>query len=177
MVTLESLALEHSHPILSLNEVDWQKDRIINVDFSDGNVFVNRENMFRRLPETIVDKTTLKLIQVDDLHEAIIYQSFGWDDPHMYSFHFDNIPYSKDRSKEYSCDPEQDMFNGAKPNSTKVKLKGLNLKKNQKFLFVFDFGDDHQFGINVEGFGEAEKGKEYPCILEEKGKAPRQYAN
>jgi len=48
---------------------------------------------------------------------------------------------------------------------------------NQKFLFVFDFGDDHQFGINVEGFGEAEKGKEYPCILEEKGKAPRQYAN
>ena len=124
----------------------------------------------------IARKIELKETQtLDDLHEAIIYQSFGWDDPHMYSFHFDNIPYSKDRSKEYSCDPEPDMFNGAKPNSTKAKLKGLNLKKNQKFLFVFDFGDDHQFGINVEGFGEAEKGKKYPCILEEKGKSPRQY--
>jgi len=126
----------------------------------------------------VARKIELKETQtLDDLHEAIIIQSFGWDDPHMYSFHFDNIPYSKNRSKEYSCDPEPDMFNGAKPNSTKVKLKGLNLKKNQKFLFVFDFGDDHQFGINVEGFGEAEKGKEYPRILEEKGKAPRQYAH
>lgn len=112
---------------------------------------------------------------LDDLHEAIIYSAFGWDDPHMYSFHFDNVPYSKSRKMEYSCDPEPDMSGGTKPNSTKTKLKDLNLKKNQKFLFVFDFGDDQQFGINVESFGEIEKGRKYPVILEEKGKAPKQY--
>ena len=41
----------------------------------------------------VARKIELKETQtLDDLHEAIIYQSFGWDDPHMYSFHFDNIP-------------------------------------------------------------------------------------
>lgn len=125
----------------------------------------------------VTRKIELKESQtLDDLHEAIIYCSFGWDDPHMYSFHFDNQPYSKNRKLEYSCDPEPDMFSGAEPNSTKTKLKDLNLKKSQKFLFIFDFGDDHQFGISVEGFGEIEKGKKYPDILEQKGKAPKQYS-
>lgn len=124
----------------------------------------------------ITRKIELKETQtLDDLHEAIIYRSFGWDDPHMYSFHFDNVPYSKNRKKEYSCDPNPDTFGGAKPNSSNIKLKDLNLKTSQKFLFVFDFGDDHQFGINVEGFGEIVKGKKYPIIIEEKGKAPKQY--
>lgn len=112
---------------------------------------------------------------LDELQEAIIWKSFGWDDPHLYSFFFDNVPYSKNRKMEYSLDNEADDFGVGKPNSTKAKLEGLNLRKGQKFLFVFDFGDDHQFGIKVDGFGMVEKGKKYPIILEEKGKAPKQY--
>ena len=123
----------------------------------------------------VTRKIELKETQtLDDLHEAIIYKSFGWDDPHMYSFFFDNIPYSKNRKNEYSCHPESN-FDGEKPKSSNIKLKYLNLRKNQKFLFVFDFGDDHQFGIQVEGFGKIQKGKKYPLILEKKGKAPEQY--
>ena len=112
---------------------------------------------------------------LDDLQDAIICQDFGWDDPHLYSFHLDNIPYSRNRSKEYTCDPNAEMLGGKMPNSTETKLKDLKLKKNQKFLFVFDFGDDHYFGINVEGFGEPKKDKEYPNITEKKRKAPKQY--
>jgi len=112
---------------------------------------------------------------LDDLHEAIIYRSFGWDDPHMYSFFFDNIPYSEARGMEYCCSTEPDLFSGEKPNPTSTKLGDLNLKEGQRFLFVFDFGDDHQFGIEVEGFGRAVSGKKYPLILEEKGRAPKQY--
>ncbi len=112
---------------------------------------------------------------LDDLHEAIIYLSFGWDDPHMYSFFFDNRPYSKNKKMEYSSDPEADDSSDRKPNSSNTKIKDLKLKKNQKFLFIFDFGDDHQFGINVEGFGKVMKGDNYPAILEEKGKSPKQY--
>ena len=111
---------------------------------------------------------------LDDLHEAIIYRSFGWDDPHMYSF-FDNIPYTQDRRMEYSCDTTPDPLDGGKANSASTKLGRLNLKKKQKFLFLFDFGDDHQFGIEVQGFGEVKIGKAYPLILEEEGRAPRQY--
>ena len=112
---------------------------------------------------------------LDDLHEAIIFQSFGWDDPHLYSFHFDNKPYSKNREMEYSCNREPDFMSGEKPNSSSIKLNKLDLKKNQKFLFVFDFGDDHHFGIKVMDFGEVEKGVKYPSIIESKGKAPVQY--
>ena len=126
----------------------------------------------RKVTRTIELKETQTL---EDLHEAIIFGSFGWNDPHMYSFHLDNKPYSKNNEMEYSCNPEPDIFSGRKPNSTKTKLSGLKLKKNQKFLFVFDFGDDHQFGIIVKDFGETRGVVEYPLIIESKGKAPAQY--
>jgi len=61
----------------------------------------------RNVTRTIELKETQTL---DDLHEAIIYQSFGWDDPHLYSFHFDNKPYSKNRKMKYSCDREADLL-------------------------------------------------------------------
>ncbi len=124
----------------------------------------------------VTRKIELKETQtLDDLHEAIIYKSFGWDDPHMYSFFFDNMPYSKARDMEYSCSTEPDLFSGDRPNPTSTKLRELNLKEKQRFLFLFDFGDDQQFGIEVDGFGEVTKGKAYPLILEEKGRAPKQY--
>ncbi len=126
----------------------------------------------RKIERRIELKETQTL---DDLQEAIIYQSFSWDDPHLFSFFFDNKPYSKNRKMEYTNDTQGDMFTGEKAKSSKTKLRVLNLKKKQKFLFIFDFGDDHHFSIIVEGFGEVEKGRDYPNILEEKGKAPKQY--
>jgi len=123
----------------------------------------------------VTQKIEVKETQtLDTLHDAIIYKSFKWDDPHMYSFFLDNKAYSKNRKMEYTCDFEPDFF-GEQPNSSSTKLEDLNLKQNQKFLFVFDFGDDHHFSINVEGFGEIQKGKRYPLVIEEKGKAPEQY--
>lgn len=113
---------------------------------------------------------------LDDLQESIIYDAFGWDEGHMYSFFFDNIPYSKDRSMEYSCTTEPpDPFSGERPNPTSTKLKDLKLKERQRFLFVFDFGDDQQFGIEVAGFGRSRSKAPYPMVLERKGKAPKQY--
>ena len=112
---------------------------------------------------------------LDDLHEAIIYRSFKWDNPHLYSFFMDNKPYLKDRAMEYTCEEHVNLdFNG--PNSSCTKLKELGLSKDQKFLFVFDFGDGHNFEIVVEGFGETKKGTSYPVILEAIGEAPEQYA-
>src|SRR5450759_1102433 len=112
---------------------------------------------------------------LDDLHEAIIFDAFGWDEGHMYSF-FDNRPYSKARGMEYSCSTEPpDPFSGERPNPTSTKLRDLNLKEGQRFLFVFDFGDDQQFGIEVVGFGRSRSKAPYPMILSRKGTAPKQY--
>lgn len=83
---------------------------------------------------------------------------------------------------EYSFNPEpdepylMDLIGGyGKPHSTKAKLSDIPFQVNQKFLFVFDFGDDHRFSLVVAGFGEAKKGLKYPLLLEAKGKAPEQY--
>ena len=113
---------------------------------------------------------------LDDLHDAIIYKSFGWDDPHMYSFFMDNIPFSRTADREYSCSPKSLIeIDGVMRKSTKTKLKQLNLKEGQKFVFIFDFGDKHRFRITVNGFSESGKEEKYPKILEEKGRAPKQY--
>lgn len=112
---------------------------------------------------------------LDDLHYAIIFGSFGWEEGHMYSFYFDNVPYSKARSMECCCYTEPDPSTGERPNPTSTKLSELNLKQGQKFLFVFDFGDDHQFGIEVVGFGRSRSKGKYPLIIAQKGRAPKQY--
>lgn len=112
---------------------------------------------------------------LDDLHEAIVYGAFGWDDPHMYSFFFDNIPYSEAPGMEYSLSTEADPISGERPKPTSTTLKGLGLREGQRFLFLFDFGDDQQFGIEVVGFGRSRSKARYPLIVGEKGRAPKQY--
>jgi len=128
-----------------------------------------------RFPRKVTRKLELKDTQtLDDLHETIIYKSFRWDDPHLYSFFMDNKSCSKNRDMEYSCDTEPDLFDEERK-SSHTPLKALNLKQDQKFLFLFDCGDDHRFEITVEGFSNIKKRTRHPVILEEKGKAPNQY--
>jgi len=111
---------------------------------------------------------------LDDLHYSIIFDAFRWKDGHMYSFHLDNVPYGE-RDKAYSCVPLPDPDTGETPNPTSTKLKDLNLKEGQRFLFLFDFGDDQEFGIEVVGFGRSRSTGPYPMVIGRKGKAPKQY--
>ncbi|MFH1430887.1 MAG: hypothetical protein ABIG37_00255 [Nanoarchaeota archaeon] len=127
-------------------------------------------------PKKIIREIELAEEQTfDDLEEILIEKSFNWDDPHLYSFFLDNKPFSKDRSQEYTYYDEQDYFTGEKANSTKTPLKEIEFEKGQKFLMIFDFGDEHRFEIKIKDFRIAEKGKNYPLILNEIGNAPEQY--
>ncbi len=113
---------------------------------------------------------------LEDLHDSIIYDSFGWDDPHMYSFFMDNVPFSRDAKMEYSSNPESLLeIDGVMRKSTKTKLVQIDLKIGQKFVFIFDFGDKHRFRITVKGFSEEKECDKYPKILKKQGKAPEQY--
>lgn len=119
----------------------------------------------------VMRKIEMKEAQtLDALHNVIINNEFGWTDPHAYAFFLDNIPFSRNEEMEYST------ANGESgPHTTDVELKELGLQKGQKICFVFDFGDEHRFGITVDSFGEVHQGKKYPAILEAKGRAPEQY--
>lgn len=126
-------------------------------------MFKRRKGIWRKVEMKATD--TLK-----DLHE-VMQDAIGWDNDHMYSFFMDNKIYSKDSDMEVTCPFEPD----GKKTADKTPIGIFELKKGQKFAYLFDFGDDHEFEIEVSDFGTVEKGKKYPALIESKGKAPEQY--
>ena len=64
----------------------------------------------------------------------------------------------------------------AGPGNTLVtRLEHLNLEPGQKFLYLFDFGDEWRFTVRVHAINQDAPDGEYPHIVESVGKAPRQY--
>jgi len=62
------------------------------------------------------------------------------------------------------------------PSAAQVKIGDLSLRMKQKFLYLFDYGDEHHFDVQLVGTNpEAAKEGRYPRIVESHGKAPQQY--
>lgn len=106
-----------------------------------------------------------------DLHEAI-QAAFAWDDDHLYSFFMSGKAW--DNTSEYAS-PYNDEGEGH--NAAKVRLESLKLAPKQKFLYLFDYGDELRHNVIVEAVvpGGVKRGEDYPRITEEHGKAPPQY--
>ena len=78
------------------------------------------------------------------LHEVIL-DSFEFFDDHMHAFFMSNRAWDDD--EQYIC-PGGDL-DYARGFSDKVKLSKFHLCKDDKFLYIFDFGDDWRFRIKV----------------------------
>jgi hypothetical protein len=89
-------------------------------------------------------------IQIDEsatlyrLSSAIL-SAFGFDDDHLHSFFMSNRAWDEDSA--YVC-PNSDL-DGALGFSDKVKLSKFRLIKGDKFLYLFDYGDEWRFQIKV----------------------------
>lgn len=57
----------------------------------------------------------------------------------------------------------------------RTKIAAAFTQPKQKMLFLFDYGDQWRFEIELRGFGETVKDIRYPRILASKGTAPAQY--
>lgn len=103
-----------------------------------------------------------------DLHKAIL-DAFDFDDDHAHVFFMNNRIWNEDEA--YYCDflDDVDLF------SKDYKLCSFNLKKDQKFLYVFDFGDEWIFQIKV--LREVAEKIDEPQIIKSKGDAPSQYGD
>ena len=103
-----------------------------------------------------------------DLHDAI-QEAFGLDADHLYAFFLSGKAW--DRSTEY-VDPR-----AREPGdrSARVRLDRLSLRPRQRFLYIFDFGDEWRHDIRVEKLDLKTDRGEYPRIVEEHGEAPPQY--
>ncbi|WP_129629520.1 plasmid pRiA4b ORF-3 family protein [Candidatus Oscillochloris fontis] len=103
-----------------------------------------------------------------DLHLAI-QRAFDWDNDHLYAFYMGKRPYDSRTeigAPMSDCDQEADQ----------VTLGDLNLRTNKKFLYLFDFGDNHLFDIQVKKINPKAPPGTYPRIVAEHGGALAQYS-
>ncbi|MCM1578408.1 MAG: plasmid pRiA4b ORF-3 family protein [Ruminococcus sp.] len=103
---------------------------------------------------------------LDDLH-YMIQEAFDFDNDHMYAFFLDNKAWS-----DNCYSPEDSEGKGC--DSGKYSLSDI-LSEKQKFLYIFDFGDEWRFSCNVLRIEEGIC-KE-PEIIRSVGESPEQYAD
>jgi len=56
-----------------------------------------------------------------------------------------------------------------------IRLGDLGLQPGGRFLYLFDYGDGHEFEVRVQAFNPAAPPDEYPRLASRQGRAPRQY--
>lgn len=103
-----------------------------------------------------------------DLHNYI-QGAFEFDNDHMYSFFMDGRAWSINK---FTCPQD---YEG--PHSDEVKIGELQLYKKQKFLYLFDYGDEWRFNVEVFDIEETNVKLLRPEIIEIKGDLPQQYPN
>ncbi len=103
---------------------------------------------------------------LEELH-LMIQKVFEFDNDHLYSF----FPDGNFRSKVVYEDPRGEMGMSAE----EVTMGELHLQEGRVMSYLFDYGDEWRFYLQLE---KIEKGKmplSTPRLLESKGKAPEQY--
>src|SRR5205823_13872510 len=102
------------------------------------------------------------------LHHAI-QSAIGWDDDHLYAFYMNGKRYDHDYE---IADPrlEEDVLYAAE-----VAVGELGLVVGHKFMYFFDFGDSHEFEVEVVGIRPRAEPASYPRVIDSAGEAPAQY--
>ncbi len=106
----------------------------------------------------------------EDLHLAIQH-AFDFDNDHLYSFYLDNKKFSPlaEIADPRTVSAPKDRC------ADEVLLVQLTMAPKQKFLYLFDFGDEWLFEIEYRGLGTTENDEQYPRILKTAGESPGQY--
>ena len=78
---------------------------------------------------------------------SAILTAFNFYNDHLHSFFMNNRAWDQDA--EYAC-PGGDMDeDGVRGSTDKTKLSKFHLHKGDKFLYIFDYGDEWRFQIKV----------------------------
>jgi hypothetical protein len=108
-----------------------------------------------------------------DLAAAIV-RAFGFDLDHAFGF-FSKLGYHL-----FDSPVRYELFADLDPNSQSRSVKRTKVaqafpKVGSTMQFLFDYGDDWRFQVEVIGMGEKAPKTRYPRLLAEVGKAPPQY--
>lgn len=106
---------------------------------------------------------------------ASIQRSIGWDNDHLYAFYLNGKKYDSTFEVTGSfgwgvTHDGDDVLDESTP------LGMVGFVKKQTFLYFFDFGDNHQFDVQVVNINPtAEENAKYPRVIKSEGRAPKQY--
>ena len=128
--------------------------------------FVLRVN-HRALPKVWRDIEIAADQTLEDLHLAI-QQAFGWNDDHLYSFFMSGRAY--DQASEVGS-----PWSETERHTHQVTIGDLHLKMRSRFLYYFDYGDSHEFDVQVKQINPAAPKGSYPRLIAQQGQAPPQY--
>ena len=109
-----------------------------------------------------------------DLAKAII-GAFNFEFDHAFGF-YSNLtgPYEGRSGTSYEL--FADMGEGTDSLSVKrTRVAAAFPEVGHRMLFLFDYGDDWRFVVEVLGIGNKEPGVRYPRVLKKVGTSPQQY--
>ncbi|TSC85359.1 MAG: plasmid pRiA4b ORF-3 family protein [Microgenomates group bacterium Gr01-1014_16] len=122
------------------------------------------------------DKRTYRDIEMaaeqtlEELSRAIG-EAFEFGEDHLHAFFLDNRRWSE----MIISDRRGGQGRLGERKSHRVELNLLILAPGQKFLYLYDFGDEWLFEVEYRGSGRREKDQKYPRVVKERGKSPEQY--
>jgi hypothetical protein len=128
--------------------------------------FVLRVN-HRALPKVWRDIEIAEDQTLEDLHLAI-QRAYEWDDDHLYSFFMSGREW--DQGSEIGS-----PWSETRRHTHQVEMGSLDLKPGKKFLYLFDYGDNHEFDVQILTTNPSAPKGSYPKVVGQKGKAPPQY--
>ncbi|HYD66677.1 IS1096 element passenger TnpR family protein [Azospirillum sp.] len=108
-----------------------------------------------------------------DLAEAIV-RAYAFDLDHAFGF------FPKLTGNIYDAKPRYELFADMGEGGDSLSVKQTTVaqafpKVGKAMTFLFDYGDEWRFRVEVLALGEREPRKRYPRVVASVGKAPPQY--
>jgi hypothetical protein len=100
--------------------------------------------------------------------QRFIQHAFEWDNEHLFSFYMNGRKY--DDRYRFSCAHEEDR----PPWAYEAVIGQLGLVPGHRFLYQYDYGEDHLFEIEVIAVRRDVPADNYPRLVDSHGRAPSQ---
>ena len=143
-------------------------DYIFNIRLEDCGACDVGENILRkiRIPG---DKSLYHFAEM-------IIRAFGFDFDHCFGF-YDNFKrhHDSERAYELLLDIGEEPLTPTVKSVKKTKIAQTFQSPGEKMLFLFDYGDEWRFSVELKEIKTGGKGSLKPVVLESIGKAPEQY--
>jgi len=108
------------------------------------------------------------------LAESIV-RAFGFDFDHAFGFYSKLTDYYHDSPSKYELFADLENGDSDARSVKRTKIVQAFPTVDTKMMFLFDYGDEWRFKVELVGLGEKAPNARYPKTLASVGQAPPQY--